>query len=102
MLAAHPQPRNNLIHLHRDRGYRFVEKDPVLQELAPLITASGLSFEEICDKVLAASKSYRPSPATLACWMNGTTKRPQNFIVTWVAYALGYERKWTKLKGARQ
>ena len=90
---------NNLIHLTRDRGYRFIDRDPILDEITRLISKSGLSLPEICDLVHKASHSiYRPSITTLSNWQNGTTRRPQNFTITWVAHALGYRRAFVPLR----
>ena len=93
---------NNLSHLTRDRGYRFIDRDPILDEITRLISKSGLSTVEICDLVYKASHStYRPSPTTLSNWQSGTTRRPQNFTITWVAHVLGYRRAFIRIKGAK-
>ncbi len=90
------KPRN-LAHVKRDRGYRFTDRDPVLDEITRLITDSGLSIEAIVERVTKLSRGGATLAAsTLRNWMNGKTRRPQNLTVTWTAFALGYERKFVK------
>lgn len=90
---------NNLVHLHRDRGYRFVDRDPELEEVCSIIDKSGLSSVEISSKIAQLSKSSASvTPATIDNWLSGKTKRPQNYTLTWVMSALGYERKWRKIR----
>lgn len=85
--------------LHRDRGYRFQDRDPQMEQLCSLIHASELSIEDIVKVVVGATGgAYRVSPTTIYNWLNGKTKRPQSFTMNWVGYALGYERKWTKMR----
>jgi hypothetical protein len=95
----HNTPRaNNLHHIHRDRGYRFADHDEDLIFIANLISKSGKSAAEIARDVAKLSYGvYIPSPSTLDNWLNGKTKKPQNFTLTWVAAALGFERKWRKI-----
>lgn len=89
---------HNLSHVRRDRGYRFTDRDPDMEYISNLVTRSELSVTGICEKVARISGgAYRISEATINNWMNGKTKRPQNFTLSWVAHALGYERRWTKL-----
>lgn len=92
---------NRLEHVHRDRGYRFSDRDPVIEEITNIITKSGLNVGDILERVLDVSdNSVHISYSTINNWLNGKTRRPQNFTVTWVARALGYERRfvWTKPK----
>lgn len=94
---AAPKP-NNLVYLNRDRGYRFTDRDPQMIELCSLIYQSGLSVGEIIRKVTEATGgAYTPGDTTVYNWLSGKTKRPQSYTMNWVAYAIGYERKWTKL-----
>jgi len=88
---------NNLAHLRRDRGYRFTDRDPDMEWLCDIIEKSGLHVDEITQRILDVSnKSITISPSTINNWLNGKTRRPQNFTLTWVAHALGYERQWVK------
>lgn len=91
-----PKP-HNLVYLHRDRGYRFVERDPDLDWIANAIDKSGMSVGDIIEAVLDASNGeVHISYATVYNWLSGKTRRPQNFTLTWVAYALGWERTWSE------
>jgi hypothetical protein len=91
-----PKARN-LGHLKRDRGYRFVDRDPVLDEITRMITDSGKSIGDIIEDVLDAShNTVHLGYSTIANWLSGKTRRPQNLTVTWVAHALGFERKFVK------
>ena len=97
MTVTKLKPRN-LAHEKRDRGYRFTDRDPVLDDITRLITDSGLSIGDLIERVLDASNNQvRLSYATIANWLSGKTRRPQNFTVTWVAFALGYERKFVRV-----
>jgi len=88
---------NNLVYLHRDRGYRFTDRDPDMEELCSLIDKSGFNVNEICERVTKESRGvYSVSHTTIDNWLNGKTKRPQNFTMTWVGHALGYTRSWEK------
>lgn len=96
-MAQARTPVRRLEHVTRDRGYRFVDRDPAMVELCNLITDSGMSIPDIVEAVAkATSGTYKVSATTIANWQNGTTRRPQNYTLNWVAHALGYERKWTK------
>lgn len=89
---------HRLDHLHRDRGYRFRDRDPDMEELCDLIEKSGLSVGDIIERVLdQSSNRVSISYTTISNWLSGKTRRPQNFTMTWVARALGYERKWRRL-----
>ncbi len=79
------QKPRNLTHLTRDRGYRFIERDPVLELITKAITDSGLSLSRISD--LCGVSRW-----TLHAWESGKVKRPQNLTVEFVLKALGYER----------
>lgn len=75
----------NLGHLHRDRGYRFVDQDPILAEISRLITNSGLSAQAIAMRSGVTAR-------TITNWQNGRVKRPQNLTIDYVLLALGYRR----------
>jgi hypothetical protein len=77
--------RRRLGHLHRDRGYRFANRDPVLEEVTRLITDSGFSLSVIATRA-------QISVSTLSNWCNGMTKHPYNDRVDAVLLALGYRR----------
>lgn len=89
---------HNLAYLHRDRGYRFTDRDPQMVELCNIIHQSEMSVPEICQKVASVTKGvYRVGQGTVYNWLNGKTRRPQNQTLNWVGFALGYERKWTRI-----
>ena len=93
-----PSGARRLSHLHRDRGYRFSTRDPLLEEICRLITNSGMTTFEISQKAKrAAGGACTLTPSTLNNWLSGKTKKPQNFTITWTLYALGYTRKLVKL-----
>jgi hypothetical protein len=88
----------NVVYLNRDRGYRFQDRDPAMEELCDLIDKSGMSIPQIVEETYKATKGvYAVSPSTIANWLGGKTIRPQNFTMTWVGFALGYQRKWTRI-----
>jgi IS30 family transposase len=83
----------------RDHSYRWQERDPDLEWICRQITRSNLSNQEISQKVSAATGGvYAVSTNTIYQWLNGKTRRPQNHTLTWVAFALGYEKQWRKLQ----
>jgi hypothetical protein len=85
--------------LHRDRGYRFQDRDPQMIELCDLIDKSGMSVSQIIQTVVKATGgAYRVGRSTIDNWLNGKTRRPQNMTLSWVAYAIGYERRWIKIR----
>ena len=64
--------------------------------------ASGLSVQELADRINSQTKSVaNVGHSTIYNWMNGKTKRPQNYTLTWVAYALGVRREWVEISPAR-
>ena len=98
MAATKPSKPHNLVYLQRDRGYRFEDRDPAMEELCDLIDKSGMSVGDIVKQTHKATNGvYAVSPGTINNWLSGQTRRPQNLTLTWVGYALGYQRKWTKL-----
>lgn len=97
-VIAKRQRARNLAHVKRDRGYRWTDRDPVLDEITRLITDSGLGIGELIERVLNASNNQvHLSYATISNWLSGKTRKPQNFTVTWVAAALGYRREFVKI-----
>ena len=90
---------HNLVHLHRDRGYRFTDRDPDLEFICDVIQKSELSVGDILERVLDVSNnSVHLSYTCVNNWLSGKTRRPQNFTLTWVAFALGLERTWISKK----
>lgn len=89
------KPINNLAFLNRDQGYRFKDRDPVMEEICAIINQSQKSTVEISQ--LTAAAGAKISAQTIDRWLNGTTRKPQNYTVTWVGYVLGWKRGWTKI-----
>jgi hypothetical protein len=69
--------------------YRFIDKDPVIDECRTAWKDSGHRLSYI-------GHVSRLSSATMSSWFNGKTKRPQNASVSAFMGALGYERRWVK------
>ena len=89
---------HKLQYLHRDRGYRFAERDPAMIELCNIIHQSEMSVPDIQAAVYKATGgAFTIGNNTIYHWLNGKTKRPSNHTLTWVGYALGYTREWTRL-----
>jgi transcriptional regulator with XRE-family HTH domain len=86
--TSHPR---NLAHIGRDSGYRFIDRDPVLEEITRAITDSGRSLAWVAERSgVSRSTIYR--------WENGRTRRPQNLTVEFVLKVLGYERIVRKMR----
>lgn len=91
MKAPSTRQRVNVIsHATKDKGYRFIDKDPTLIELLILIEKSGKSWARI-------SRETGVSYTTLRNWELGKTRRPQNVTMEFVARAVGYRRVWAVL-----
>lgn len=88
------QKANNLTYLNRDRGYRFTDRDPVMDFITKDITDSGWPLTYVAER-------SGVSRACLANWQNGKTKHPQNMTVEAVLKALGWSRNIIRSKGAR-
>jgi transcriptional regulator with XRE-family HTH domain len=73
------------------RTYRFMDKDPVCDEVRTLIQDEGLY--EALGKVAILAGIARQTVDKL---LNGETKRPQNRTIMAITTGLGYERSWTK------
>ena len=88
---------HNLAHIRRDRGYRFTDRDPDMTWLCGIIHNSELSVHDISERTAKVTGgAAKVSNSTISNWLSGKTKRPQNMTLTWVAWALGYEKKWSK------
>jgi hypothetical protein len=96
--VVHLRP-TSLAVARRVQNYRFEDGiDPAMQELCDLIIQSGLSIHEITKRVRSVSSGQvNTGWGTIDNWLSGKTKRPQNFTMTWVGYALGFERAWKKI-----
>ncbi len=73
------------------RTYRFIDKDPVIDEIRTLVQDEGLM-----KKLEIVHQLSGVSTATLDNWFNGDTKSPQNRTICAVTSALGYKRAWQR------
>jgi hypothetical protein len=72
--------------------YNWLEKDPDMDLILGLIGESGLSPEDIEHET--ERLGHRVSRFTVLSWMYKGVRRPQNFTLTIVALALGYQKTW--------
>ena len=94
---------NDLTRVERDTGYRFVERDPDMEWICNAITESRLKPSEVIGLVYESTNhQLMLHYKTVDNWLNGKTKRPQNYTLTAVARALGYDRVWTKINRKRR
>lgn len=73
------------------RTYRFINKDPVIDEIRTLVQNEGLM-----KKLNIVHELSGVSTVTLENWFHGETKSPQNRTICAVTSALGYRRAWEK------
>ena len=86
-----PRAVRNLVHLDRDRGYRWQDTDPILEFIRNDITDSGWPLAYVAER----------SGVSVSClrgWQNGKTRHPQNMTVEAVLNALGWGRKLTRAR----
>jgi len=94
-------PRSNLSKIEagkdkRKHGYR--DYDPDIEAVVGFINESGMSSGDIVKKVYELSgHAWMPAWATVDNLITGKTRRPQNMTMVWIAYAVGWERKWVKI-----
>lgn len=67
-------------------GYRWIDKDPVIDHVISLMKQDGRSLTAI------ANAAYL-SPTTLHAWDSGATRRPNNISIDFVLRAMGFERQ---------
>jgi len=72
-------------------SYRFVDKDPVIDELRTLIADDGSSWQDI-------NARSGVSVTTLRGWFTKNTRRPQSASIEAVGRAIGRKRIWVKNK----
>lgn len=71
------------------RTYRFMDKDPVKDELQTVLQDVGMfSRQKLRQVAILANRA----PATLDNLFFGGTKRPQNATIAAILEAVGYER----------
>lgn len=69
-----------------------LDPDPFVEKVAALISQSKMTDSAIADAVGAARNAHM-SPSTVASVRNLAVKRPQNYTLDWILFALGYVRK---------
>lgn len=75
------------------RTYRFVNKDPVCDEIATLVDDAGLRGRQNTGKVATLATLAK---ATVDALLYGETRQPRNSTVMAIATSLGYERTWKR------
>lgn len=75
------------------RTYRFLDKDPVKDELQTMLQDVGL-MERLGIVATLANVSHQ----TLTNLFHGDTKRPQNATVMGIVTAVGYERRFVRAR----
>jgi hypothetical protein len=71
------------------RDYRFLDKDPVKDELQTVLQDVGMfSRQKLRQVAILANRA----PATLDALFFGSTKRPQNATIAAILEGVGYER----------
>lgn len=73
-------------------GYRFLDKDPVIDVYRTARERTGMTFAQI------ALKSG-VTEATLRAWDYGATKRPQHLTLRFAMDAMGYKETWVNGEG---
>jgi hypothetical protein len=72
------------------RSYVFREKDPVIDQLRGLM-GNHVTIGQIV-------KDGGPSDSCMRNWFYGETRRPQNATIEAAGRAMGYERRWQKMR----
>lgn len=67
--------------------------DPEVEQLAALLQHSGMTDDQIAEKV-GKARGSKMSPETVRGVRELITKRPQNFTLSWVGWAIGKRRVW--------
>ncbi|MGX9424872.1 MULTISPECIES: hypothetical protein [Bradyrhizobium] len=73
------------------RTYRFIDKDPVIDEIRTLVQDEGL-----IKKLELVHQLSGVATTTIDNWFNGETKSPQNRTIMAVVTALGYKHSFVK------
>lgn len=79
------------------RSYVFTDKDPAIDELRTLVErhyghrVTGADLSDIRDE-------GGPHQSTMRSWFFGKTKRPTNPTLEAAGRAMGYRRKWVRMR----
>ena len=74
-----------------DQGYRFIERDPVIEELLWAFDQSGLTDAQIAAYAMVSWQTVHN--------VRTKTKRPHNYTVTRLLRACGFKRVLVTLSG---
>ena len=66
------------------KSYSFVDKDPIIDEVRTLVQQHGATYKNI-------QQESGVSPATLAGWFSGSTRKPQAATLNAVARSMGWK-----------
>jgi len=75
-------------------GYRWIDKDPILEFFKSAREQSKMSFEDIAEH---SGVSVR----TLHAWDFGSTRKPQRLTIRAAMEAMGFTEQWLSSDGAR-
>lgn len=73
------------------RTYRFMDKDPVIDEIR-----TALQDERLMERLGIAADLASLSPSTLRNWFHGDTRKPQFASAMAIMSSIGYEHKWVR------
>lgn len=79
------------------KAYNFRDKDPVIDELRTLIereTGARINHRTMAEIEDAGG----PTVSCMRAWFLGATLRPQNPTIEACGRALGYRRKWVRMR----
>jgi hypothetical protein len=68
-------------------GYRFLDKDPIVDLYREALRKSGLDPQDI-------TNAGGPTVGTLLSWDRGNTRKPQRLSMAYAMMALGYHEEW--------
>lgn len=66
------------------KTYRFMDKDPVIDEMRTLVQREKVSYKELDERGAAKAGTYTN-------WFTGNTRRPQFATIRATARALGHD-----------
>jgi hypothetical protein len=75
------------------RTYRFIDKDPIRDQLWDILKEVGL--EKKLNLVAELAGLHKSTPKNL---FHGNTKKPQNATAEAIGRAAGWERTWAKTR----
>lgn len=99
--ASRPAPKrpNFIPQTPNYLAYNWIDKDPDMELILGLIGDSGLSPEDIEHET--EKLGHKVSRYTIMGWLYKSVRRPQNFTMTIVALALGYQKTWAPISSRK-